>query len=699
MKNNDEILKDSENQYRRMALQAEQEKAMAAVFPIRFEKNICAFEKYIPSVALEFRSYKAKNNIEFFCTENGQPNIKWINDSALYGKEPYSECEQQIITLLRDGDLSKITLGIQDNPLGFPHVKYLNEMSSSISLAIENREVNTKVVEYIPSLVMFGVGLGYQIGYLYERCHVGMLFIVEPEADLFYASLYSFDWATLLEHIFSNGMGVHIFIGQDESNIIADFNQVIQKRGGFLVSNLMPYWHYPSEKMYKLIKKMMDEKHLLTIGWGFFDDNVLALSHSFANINSDAHFLLKANEVNNQLLSKVPVFIIANGPSLDIAIDFILENRESAIVVSCGSVLTALHRYGLKPDIHVETERTHLTYDFMKLIDDDAYFDDILFLSSDVIHPDCLTLFNRSVLCFKQEEPSYHLYYSRHYKFFSNFQASSGLNPLVANIGLTLACRIGFREIYLFGTDCGYKSKEHHHSKKSAYYHNNDAKEKIESLIYTSGNIIREGNFGGDVISDQFYDACRRVMESALGTFKNVECYNCSDGVKIDGAIPLRVEDICLHGRVDKAFFVDVIYNNLSAPITLPNQDVIRKSLGVDFFVDTLSQMKAGWMSVDRNKKSVSELMLQHYGYVTGLSNTDMMHVYRMLAGTLNYVFTCISTAAFCLEDESETAILLNKIIDVFVGYIDYMIDTYPHAFDRIDEYDNSSVMELFIKK
>nr|MDC2855947.1 DUF115 domain-containing protein [Ningiella sp. W23] len=53
-----------------------------------------------------------------------------------------------------------------------------------------------------------------------------------------------------------------------------------------------------------------------------------------------------------------PVYIVANGPSLDSAIEFLKTNQNNIIIISCGTALRALLSNNIKPDIHIEMERT-----------------------------------------------------------------------------------------------------------------------------------------------------------------------------------------------------------------------------------------------------------------------------------------------------------------------------------------------------
>ncbi|WP_277994435.1 6-hydroxymethylpterin diphosphokinase MptE-like protein [Aeromonas encheleia] len=247
------------------------------------------------------------------------------------------------------------------------------------------------------------MGLGYHLGYLYERCKIGTLFLFEPDLDLFYGSLFCFDWAPLLAYLHQENLGLHILLGQDEETIVKDFSSAIHSRGSFLIANAFVMWGYQSEKIKKLMDKVQQEYYLLVMGWGFCDDNIIALSHTINNIERAVPFL-QCDKKISPVYQRIPVFVIANGPSLDESISVIKAHKDRAILISCGSAMSALHKVGIKPDIHVETERTKIVYDFLASLNDPDYQRDILFLSTDVIHPDCSTLFNKSMLTFKVGE-------------------------------------------------------------------------------------------------------------------------------------------------------------------------------------------------------------------------------------------------------------------------------------------------------
>lgn len=73
MTENSQLLEDAEREVARLIEQAEQEKAMAAVLPARFERNIAIFEELMPEIAKNFKNYKPTRNFRFFVMKMVSP--------------------------------------------------------------------------------------------------------------------------------------------------------------------------------------------------------------------------------------------------------------------------------------------------------------------------------------------------------------------------------------------------------------------------------------------------------------------------------------------------------------------------------------------------------------------------------------------------------------------------------------------------
>jgi hypothetical protein len=692
--NIDAALIKAEQDALRLQQQAEQEAAMKVALPLRFAQNMAAFRQYIPHIADMYEGYQPARPFKFFCNENGQPNLAWLDDDvAVYGAEPYLICETLVKEFMEKGGLSRFSFSQEANPLGFMHVEYLNKLNAYLDDISAREERLGQVPHEVPSALIFGVGLGYHLGYLYERCKIGTLFLFEPDLDLFYASLFCFDWAPLLAYLHQENLGLHILLGQDEDTIVKDFASAIHSRGSFLIANAFVMWGYQNEKIRKLIEKVQQEYYLLVMGWGFFDDNLIALSHTINNIERAVPFLKKGGRIPPGY-SRTPVFIIANGPSLDDAIAVIEKNKDKAIIISCGSAISALHKVGIKPDIHVETERTKIVYDFLVNLNDPDYLRDVLFLSTDVIHPDCASLFNRSALAFKLGEPGVGLYHN-YFSHLNAIAALGGVNPLVGNIGVSAPIHLGFKNLYLFGLDNGYKHKGHHHSKLSSYYNNEESAGALGEMMYGDSLWQREGNFGGTIISNAMFDTSRRVIEQELATHQDVRCFNCSDGARIEKARALPSTEISLSMPVDKSALLGEIVA-LCAPIPLCKQD-FSSLLDVEFFNIFIDKMVAEWQQDFTSRNEINQLMLRNFGYLAQISATRQQHISQTMIGSMNYVFTLLSSILYSFEGEEETLVLMKPAIELWLEFLAKVRDMYPRALDSVDMIDNE-VMALFRK-
>lgn len=684
-------LAKAEQEAQRLQQQAEQEAAMAVALPLRFEQNMAAFRQYIPHIADMYEAYHPARPFKFFCTENGQPNLVWLDDDvAVYGAEPYLICETLVKEFMEKGALSKLSFSQEANPLEFMHVEYLNKLNAYLDDISTREDMHGHIPNDIPSALVFGVGLGYHLGYLYERCKIGTLFLFEPDLDLFYASLFCFDWSPLLTYLHQENMGLHILLGQDEQTIVKDFSSAIHCRGAFLVANPLIMWGYNNDQINNLIEKVQKEYYLLVMGWGFFDDNLIALSHSIRNIERGVPFLKKELKIS-QKYEGVPVFIIGNGPSLDESINFLKENKEFAILISCGSAITALHKHGIKPDILVQVERTKSIYDFMVNLDDPEYLKDILFFSTDVIHPDCPTLFKRSILAFKNNEPGEILCQTYFPLASEKFAKLRAVNPLVGNIGISAPIQLGFKNLYLFGLDNGYKNKEHHHSKSSAYYNSEKNAKILGELMYSTNERYCEANFGGVVISNAMYDTSRYIIEQVLAENRTVNCINCSDGAKIAGTRSVPCSEVGLYQKLDKSSILDEIKTRLCSPLTLPMQD-LHGFLDIDFFNYLIDKVIDEWKQDFSSRSQINQLMLKHFAYLGQIVETRQRLIAQMLSGSMNYIFTLLSATLYSCEEEEDALNLMTPAIGLWIEFLQKARELYPNALDSIDMIDDETI-------
>jgi hypothetical protein len=220
--------------------------------------------------------------------------------------------------------------------------------------------------------------------------------------------------------------------------------------------------------------------------------------------------------------------------------------------MSLGTSLRPLLAAGIRPDFHIEVENTEDTADAVAA--STAGFDtaDITLVVSLTVHPRVARTFRRAMY-FVRERMGITLLFGRGY------EPLRPSGPTVANAGLAVALRLGFREIYFLGMDMG--------SKVAGKFH-------AAGTIYATGQlrdpgIAQErlpGNFGGDVtaigarLGQPVLNWSRHMIESVLAANPDLRIYNCSDGARIAGALPRLSSTVTLTGAaIDRNAFRDGI--------------------------------------------------------------------------------------------------------------------------------------------
>jgi hypothetical protein len=283
----------------------------------------------------------------------------------------------------------------------------------------------------------------------------------------------------------------------------------------------------------------------------YFDHAYYGIAHTKEGMRRKTPILASnpASKLNYED-KEVPVFIVGNGPSLDSSIEAIKEWQGQVIVVSCGTALQALHRHGITPDFHTEIEQNRSTFDWAVLIGDLDYLKNITLLSCNGIHPDTCDLYKDVMIAFKEGESS--TVSALNILGRKNFTTLLNAFPTVSNFAIDLFSTIGFTSIYLIGVDLGFVDVKHHHSKSSGYY-KEDGKETYDFTKSANTSLIVPGNFRPRVNTKHEFKVSRQIIEQITSAKpKGQEFYNCSDGAKIQGALPLRPDELLIVVTADQ---------------------------------------------------------------------------------------------------------------------------------------------------
>ncbi len=638
----------------------------------RFQHNIECFKKHLPDIAKKFEHYKPTRSIEFFCLENGVPNLMYVDtQEVLYKAEDPSElCKKQVKETIENTYITSTKYNKEHDPIGQIHHRYINEMTAIIDQNKTDEKVYASDVGSLANCVVLGVGLGYHIGYLYEKLEIANCVIIEPDEDLFFASLHTFDWANLISYLLEGHYGIYFELGVTPERLFADLNGYYSKRGPFLSAFWWNYIHYSTQKIRDLAKVLVDNNYRNHAALGFIDDHLFATSHAVHAILNHAHFIRKDKRLPEKWRN-APVFVIGNGPSLDNDIRFLRKYQDKAIIIACGTAFDSLYHAGIQPDFYGCTERTPQVAQTINMIPDKDFINRTILLASDTVHPDTLACFKNTALFYKPDEPFFWL--ARFYLKgdFENINFILMMNPLVGNFGSSAAMALGFYNVYFFGFDNGKKiGAKRMHSTFSELYGTNQNREKGGN--YAVEDIV-PGNFGGECESGSFFKLSISNIETMVDMFKTAtKFYNCSDGALIKGAEPKHSCELNFDDceNLDKDSFREYIENEFTVQPKATKDEIVALISQKDFS-DCVDYLKGLFDTRPTTRRGFVDIMQTSSEYMIKLAHTGKKFINENLNGTIQACFICILKVLYINKDEKKCIELANKMVDIYFHYLD----------------------------
>ena len=400
-------------------------------------------------------------------------------------------------------------------------------------------------------LMVVGIGLGLHIGELIERTGPRHVVLIEPIAEFLNHSLSAVDWQAVWAQCAEAGASIDIIAGGDPANIQARLEPLMARFGETAIDGSYLYLHYQNDVIQAVAAKFYDLAGMTTILKGYYADEKLMVENTVANVSAHDFWLIEG-EVRAPI--DVPVFVVGSGPSLDASIDVIRKWQDHAIIITAGSTLQVLLHQGIVPDFHVEKENTQPTVDRLQHIHerssdrfDGDTFGPIRLVASTTVKPGVTELFDEKFLFLRSALSSSEMFGLGHLPV-------DGTSPYSANAALTLAALMGFRDIYLFGCDCGAKDATHHHSGETAYYTLDSYPDRgVEFPLRAPGN------FGGEVLTNAYFSWSRSTFEQVIAAAA-LTVHNCSDGVLIADAQPLPPSDLVLtNSPLDKTAVAETV--------------------------------------------------------------------------------------------------------------------------------------------
>lgn len=416
----------------------------------------------------------------------------------------------------------------------FADTTHINNLPDSIQRRLGNREWPLSAGPSADTgiLIVVGLGLGLHLPALMTALKPRYLVVIEPVADFFAHSLHVVDWERIAAALRQRGGGLALVPGTDPRATFCDLTLHLtndewigQIDGSYI------YVHYQSEDIAAIIAGLPALLMQHGTSKGFLADERLMMRNTLTNILT---YPVRTLSVPPQQELSVPVFLVGSGPSLDTALPVIKANLDRAVIVSCGTTLSLLLKNGITPHVQVEIENLPLVYDLMATLAVTYDLSPIHLIASTTVDPRVpalfgdVTFFVREGGCARQVVQSVAML--------------PLAEPNVVNAAFASLSILGGREYFLFGLDLGRPIDAAHHAKGSVY---DNVLAHLDEEIGQAFVLTAPGNFGGTVSTSLYLDAARAAVEF-LQAYLKCRIYNCSNGVAIDGAQPMRLERVKL---------------------------------------------------------------------------------------------------------------------------------------------------------
>jgi hypothetical protein len=215
-------------------------------------------------------------------------------------------------------------------------------------------------------VLMFGVGLTHHLKAFSEAHPRVELFIVEPDPQLFLASLYVNDWAE-----FCKKSNIHsIVVGTEQHKELAFLlDRFCYKTGTKLY--IQDTWfyskHYKNEKL-QILKQLKNSAKKFRINENTVKFRYLKYGENiFQNIAMNLA-TPSIRSLRDRFSGKTAI-IVGAGPSLEADVEHLKTVRESVLIIAAGTAIQSLLHFGIKPHFIVSIDGMEANYDAFKHID------------------------------------------------------------------------------------------------------------------------------------------------------------------------------------------------------------------------------------------------------------------------------------------------------------------------------------------
>ncbi|WP_421866758.1 6-hydroxymethylpterin diphosphokinase MptE-like protein [Motiliproteus sp.] len=654
----------------------------------QFANNLAFFQQFAPAIYEKYINYQpTTTRLEYSPDENCLHLVDINNGGRVYPENPQLFSRRCVEEFLDQPMRMEVKVAKVSEQLWKPktHIYQSNRIIEMIDEA--RQETAPGIRQQESFLLMQGLGLGYQIEELLARLDIRYLCVIEPSDDFFYASLAAVDWQAIYQHFSHEDRDFCLIVGESDDNTMEHVRQFTRGVGIYHTACPLVFQHLTSPQLSQLVIKIVEDMRIVLGRLGFFEDEGIGLAHTYNNLAMGVP-RFQPDLPSYHKLRKAPVIVAANGPSLDSAREFLLENQSKAIICSCGTALESLLNMGIKPDLHFESERLKSTSEWVKKLTTAEQRKGITILSLNTVHSETIKQFEHRALFFKPQDLGTTFYHDYLRQPDEQIIVPNYCNPTVGNAGLSFASLLGFRNIYMVGLDLGYGADDQHHASAGKLFDPEGAnfQRHFKQLTQVDDDTSKQvpGNFRDKVRTNSAWLTSRVYAERLIADTPSSQYFNLSDGVRIQGAEPTRPEQVKLNKALDKKSLLKNLRRNFT-PVKkdeLPARDELLTLLNDSqlFLQGALTIFSQPTESIEQAEDQLSQ---QHL-----LLNTTEPHSlnYLLLHGSVQYFATLLMQILRYSANEHGAVTRFNQAVSLYREFLQHSLESLDDNFLELDD-------------
>ncbi|WP_428024402.1 6-hydroxymethylpterin diphosphokinase MptE-like protein [Arcobacter sp.] len=566
---------------------------------------------------------------------------------------------------------------------------------------------NPQNLKEVHKFIIFGVLLGIHIPLIHQKLNSKVYLIVEPNLEFFRLSLFVTNYANLAKQT-----KLFFSVAQNEYEFKKTFESFYGEL--FIFNHYLKFVNISagSDVYMKVIQNfLVSQPHLLYS----YDRTFLSLSRTNSYISQDFNLLNIKYKQNLKPFEK-PVLLLGAGPSLQRNIDFVKQNQDYFTIVAIYATMPILERNGIKPDIITQyDEQDEEVLNTLNKLKNIHFFNNTIFIFASHVNAKLMNSFPKENIFIFQAM----------FELKENFGILT--SPSIGELSYALLLLFQAKELYLLGLDFAMdvESGDTHiegHSGSSAFNKLKDLEDSNDkNYSFRKNTILVKGNFLPEVKSVPVFKTCIDTFSQFTEMYKDSfnKVFNLSNGAYLNGATPLKIEDIDLSNFTKKEpkTIKEELFNSLASisEAGYNNKDLEKLNL-------KLSGVKKIKKSLEQFQKIKKYKDFEEYkGQLINLIQNILFekhHCEDLQSILINYSSHNLHHIFYLFDLDSETdkkkyiyeinknlCTQLNKIVDTYVISISYSSDENSIALKKLNKYlkeysiKNSIYSEPFFKE